>query len=91
MGSYDNVLNYYAVAVGFGDGPTLVRYWYPEVEHTFPADRIVFTHADPLLQNTPISDDGRVCGVVDRENAGWCTMEYQWRLLQSMPPCTKLL
>ena len=89
MGPYDNVLDYYAMAAGFGDGPTLIRY-YPEVEHTFPADRIVFTHADPFLQNTLISTDGRVCGIVDWENAGWFPMEYQWRLLQSLHPCTKL-
>ncbi|KAK7682714.1 hypothetical protein QCA50_014097 [Cerrena zonata] len=82
MGPF-NVLDYYAMATGYGTGQRLVRD-YPEAEHTFPADRIVFTHTDPMLQNTLISDDGRVCGLVDWENAGWFPMAYQWQLLRSM-------
>ncbi|KAK7683666.1 hypothetical protein QCA50_013042 [Cerrena zonata] len=82
LGPY-TVLDYYALTVGYANGKSLVHD-YPEAEHTFPADRIVFTHTDPMLQNTLISDDGRVCGLVDWENAGWFPMEYQWQLLRSM-------
>ncbi|KAK7683670.1 hypothetical protein QCA50_013046 [Cerrena zonata] len=83
------VLDYYALAVGYANGESLVRD-YPEAEHTFPADRIVFTHTDPHLQNTLISDDGCVCGLVDWENAGWFPMVYQWQLLRAMHGHTKL-
>lgn len=83
-----SVLDYYALALGYANGESLVRD-YPEAEHTFPADRIVFTHTDPYLQNTLISDDGRVCGLVDWENAGWYPMAYQWQLLRSIHLCNK--
>lgn len=47
LGPFDNVLDYYALAVGYGHGQTLVRD-YPVAEHTFPADRIVFTNTDGI-------------------------------------------
>ncbi|KAF9008663.1 hypothetical protein BDZ89DRAFT_1078775, partial [Hymenopellis radicata] len=56
---------------------------YGDVKAILEADQLVFTHPDLTLPNILVTKDGRLSGIIDWEDAGWCPMEYQWRWMRA--------
>ncbi len=91
-------LSFYAQVSGFSDEEAMTQRMTPkyrDVEAIFEADPLVFTHPDLSLPNILVTKDGRLTGIIDWEDAGWCPMEHQWRRLRantgySLGPYVKL-